>query len=68
MNARAAADLAPPALFGAGVLIVWEFIVRGFGVPVIILPAPSARPMSPTNAADSAAAANKAAQICTVCP
>jgi NitT/TauT family transport system permease protein len=41
MNARAA-DLAPPALFGAGVLILWEFIVRGFGVPVIILPAPSA--------------------------
>jgi NitT/TauT family transport system permease protein len=42
MNARAAADLAPPALFGAGVLIVWELVVRGFGVPVIILPAPSA--------------------------
>jgi NitT/TauT family transport system permease protein len=42
MNPRAAADLAPPALFGAGVLIVWELVVRGFGVPVIILPAPSA--------------------------
>jgi NitT/TauT family transport system permease protein len=37
-----AVDLAPPALFGAGVLLVWELIVRGFGVPVIILPAPSA--------------------------
>jgi NitT/TauT family transport system permease protein len=42
MSARAATDLAPPALFGAGVLIAWELIVRGFGVPVIILPAPSA--------------------------
>jgi NitT/TauT family transport system permease protein len=41
MNARAAADFAPPALFGAGVLIAWEFIVRGFGVPFVILPAPS---------------------------
>ncbi|WP_158815672.1 ABC transporter permease [Methylocapsa sp. S129] len=41
MNARSAADLAPPALFGAGVLIVWEFVVRGFGVPFVILPAPS---------------------------
>jgi NitT/TauT family transport system permease protein len=41
MNARAA-NLAPPALFGAGVLIAWELIVRGFGVPGIILPAPSA--------------------------
>jgi NitT/TauT family transport system permease protein len=41
MNARAA-DLAPPALFGAGVLLAWELIVRSFGVPVIILPAPSA--------------------------
>ncbi|MGD0720680.1 MAG: ABC transporter permease [Roseiarcus sp.] len=41
MSGRAA-DLAPPALFGAGVLLVWELGVRGFGVPVIILPAPSA--------------------------
>jgi NitT/TauT family transport system permease protein len=41
MNTRAV-DLAPPALFGAGVLLAWELVVRGFGVPVIILPAPSA--------------------------
>jgi NitT/TauT family transport system permease protein len=41
MSTRSA-DLAPPALFGLGVLIVWELAVRGFGVPVIILPAPSA--------------------------
>ena len=42
MSARAYADLAPPALFGAGVLIIWELTVRGLGVPSIILPAPSA--------------------------
>jgi NitT/TauT family transport system permease protein len=42
MSARAYADLAPPALFGAGVLVVWELTVRGLGVPSIILPAPSA--------------------------
>jgi NitT/TauT family transport system permease protein len=41
MNARGVADLAPPALFGAGVLIAWELVVRGFGVPFVILPAPS---------------------------
>jgi NitT/TauT family transport system permease protein len=42
MSARAASGLAPPALFGAGVLAAWELIVRGLGVPSIILPAPSA--------------------------
>jgi NitT/TauT family transport system permease protein len=42
MNASRAADLAPPALFGAAVLIAWELIVRLFGVPFVILPAPSA--------------------------
>jgi NitT/TauT family transport system permease protein len=42
MNAHRAADLAPPALFGVGVLVVWELVVRGFGVPFVILPAPSA--------------------------
>jgi len=39
MSGRAA-DLAPPALFGAGVLLVWESVVRLFGVPAIILPSP----------------------------
>jgi NitT/TauT family transport system permease protein len=42
MNARALSNLAAPALFGAAVLIVWEAVVRGFNVPRIILPAPSA--------------------------
>ena len=41
MKARALVNLAAPAMFGLGVLIVWEAIVRGFGVPKIILPAPS---------------------------
>ena len=31
-----------PALFGLTVLYVWEVIVRGFGVPKVLLPAPSA--------------------------
>jgi len=42
MKARAFADLAAPALFGAVVLVAWEATVRGFAVPRIILPAPSA--------------------------
>ena len=42
MRTRALSDLAAPILFGAAVLIAWEAIVRGFGVPRIILPAPSA--------------------------
>jgi len=41
MKARALVNLAAPAMFGLGVLVVWEAIVRGFGVPKIILPAPS---------------------------
>ena len=35
-------DLLPPLIFGLGVLVVWEAIVRLFGVPAVILPAPSA--------------------------
>ncbi len=31
-----------PALFGVGVLYVWELLVRGLGVPGVLLPAPSA--------------------------
>ena len=30
-----------PALFGITVLVVWQGIVRGFDVPLVILPAPS---------------------------
>ncbi len=31
-----------PALFGLTILYVWEVAVRGFGVPKVLLPAPSA--------------------------
>jgi NitT/TauT family transport system permease protein len=35
-------DILYPALFGIGVLVLWEAVVRGFGVPAVLLPAPSA--------------------------
>ncbi|WP_313601410.1 ABC transporter permease [Rhizobium sp.] len=31
-----------PAIFGAWILILWEAVTRGFGIPFIILPPPSA--------------------------
>lgn len=37
-----AAQLAVPLLFGVTLLVVWECIVRGFQIPQILLPAPSA--------------------------
>jgi NitT/TauT family transport system permease protein len=37
-----AARLFVPALFGVTLLVLWEGLVRGFGVPAVILPAPSA--------------------------
>jgi NitT/TauT family transport system permease protein len=40
--ARRALDLAIPLLFGAVVFYLWEVLVRGFGVPPVIMPAPSA--------------------------
>jgi NitT/TauT family transport system permease protein len=35
-------DLAVPLLFGAVIIYLWEVAVRGFGVPAVLLPAPSA--------------------------
>ncbi|HUD89237.1 MAG TPA: ABC transporter permease [Xanthobacteraceae bacterium] len=35
-------DLAIPLLFGAFVFYLWEVAVRGFGVPAVLFPAPSA--------------------------
>src|SRR5262249_8968442 len=35
-------DVAVPVLFGAFVFYLWEVAVRGFGVPPVLLPAPSA--------------------------
>lgn len=34
-------QLAVPAIFGVTILIVWELIVRGLAVPLVILPPPS---------------------------
>ncbi len=30
-----------PAIFGFTILVIWEVVVRGFGVPLVILPPPS---------------------------
>ncbi|GKY87357.1 ABC transporter permease [Sinisalibacter aestuarii] len=37
-----AVRLAVPAIFGVTVIVVWEGLVRGLNVPMVILPAPSA--------------------------
>jgi len=42
MKAGRFADLLPPLIFGIAVLGLWEAVVRLFGVPVVILPPPSA--------------------------
>jgi len=39
---RRAQDLVIPLLFGAFVLYLWEVAVRGFGVPHVLMPSPSA--------------------------
>jgi NitT/TauT family transport system permease protein len=39
--AAPAVDLAIPLLFGAFVIYLWEVAVRGFGVPTVLVPAPS---------------------------
>ncbi|MBJ6370410.1 ABC transporter permease [Sedimentitalea arenosa] len=36
-----AVGLAVPLIFGATILVVWELLVRGLEVPMVILPAPS---------------------------
>ncbi|MCB1383183.1 MAG: ABC transporter permease [Notoacmeibacter sp.] len=40
--ARRTIDLVVPLLFGVTLLVLWEGIVRGFNVPSVLLPAPSA--------------------------
>lgn len=40
--ARALLRLLVPALFGVWILVLWEALVRGLGVPFILLPPPSA--------------------------
>jgi NitT/TauT family transport system permease protein len=39
--ANNAARFAVPLIFGVTVLVLWEGIVRGFGIPSVLLPAPS---------------------------
>ena len=34
-------DILYPALFGITVLVLWQFVVKTFGVPAVLLPAPS---------------------------
>jgi NitT/TauT family transport system permease protein len=36
------ADILTPGLFAVMVLVLWELLTRGFGVPMILLPSPSA--------------------------
>ena len=38
---RSLANLAVPVVFGATLLLLWECVTRGFGVPRVILPPPS---------------------------
>ena len=40
--AARAVGLVVPLLFGAALLVLWEGLVRGFGVPSVLLPPPSA--------------------------
>ncbi|MFK0384187.1 MULTISPECIES: ABC transporter permease [Rhizobium/Agrobacterium group] len=40
--ARRTVGIAVPLLFGLALIVLWEGIVRGFSVPPILLPAPSA--------------------------
>ena len=41
-NAARIIELAIPLLFGAFIFYLWEIAVRGFGVPSVLVPAPSA--------------------------
>lgn len=34
-------DLLYPAVFGLGLLLAWQMVVKGFGVPAVLLPAPT---------------------------
>ncbi len=42
LMAHRAGRLVVPALFGITLLVIWEGLVRGLGVPAVILPPPSA--------------------------
>lgn len=40
--AKRACNIAVPLVFGAAIIVLWEGMVRGFAIPSILLPAPSA--------------------------
>ena len=40
--AKRASSIAIPLIFGAAIIVLWEGMVRGFAIPSILLPAPSA--------------------------
>jgi len=41
MTRWAVSDILYPALFGVAVLLLWQMTVKGFNVPLVLLPAPS---------------------------
>ncbi len=41
-GAKRASSIAIPLIFGAAIIVLWEGMVRGFAIPSILLPAPSA--------------------------
>lgn len=40
-GARRALNVLIPVFFGLWILLLWEIVVRGFGIPQVLLPAPS---------------------------
>jgi NitT/TauT family transport system permease protein len=48
---RTLCNLAVPVIFGATMLFLWEGVVRGFGVPYVILPPPFAASPPATSSA-----------------
>ncbi|MGV1870105.1 ABC transporter permease [Agrobacterium rosae] len=42
LTAKRASGIAIPLIFGAAIIVLWEGMVRGFAIPSILLPAPSA--------------------------
>ncbi|MCL6654719.1 ABC transporter permease [Agrobacterium rubi] len=41
-GAKRASSIVIPLIFGAAIIVLWEGMVRGFAIPSILLPAPSA--------------------------
>ncbi|WP_320194894.1 ABC transporter permease [Agrobacterium rosae] len=41
-NSKRASSITIPLIFGAAIIVLWEGMVRGFAIPSILLPAPSA--------------------------